>query len=497
MADPAATLPATSITPAVYELPPGDSQAPPTCPIELVARDHSRDLQRQNAAWFCRLRWIVVGILGTAGLAGALLAGPLGAIQLKLRPQTALAAAGLLAILNLACLRRLARMGDKPAIDEVRALLWTQIVADLLVLTGVIHWLGSTVSWAPYTYLFHIVLACIVLEPRHSLRVVALAGGLYSSCLLLESTGVFPPTSVLSGDSAPIPATLSPAHLAYSVGAMLLVWLVIWRLVSRLARNLHQRETEAAANSLLLEASGNERATHMLQTTHQLKAPFAAIHAQTQLLLGGYCGELPAKARDTVDKISLRCLALSRQIQEMLQLANLRSQGQTAPVVRSLDLAALLENILNRVEPSARRRRITLHRKLTPAPLSGVEDHLTMLFDNLIVNAVTYSRDGGRVEVACQPRTPGGAEVSIRDHGIGIPARKLPHVFEDYYRTDEALAHNHSSTGLGLAVVRQVARAAGATVRVESAPGWGTRFTVTLPCNPPTTGVTTTAASTL
>ncbi|MHB9008281.1 MAG: ATP-binding protein, partial [Limisphaerales bacterium] len=64
--------------------------------------------------------------------------------------------------------------------------------------------------------------------------------------------------------------------------------------------------------------------------------------------------------------------------------------------------------------------------------------------------------------------------------GIGIPPAKLPRIFDDYYRTEEAVRHNQASTGLGLAVVRHVARALGATIQVESAPGWGTRFTVKL-----------------
>ena len=72
-----------------------------------------------------------------------------------------------------------------------------------------------------------------------------------------------------------------------------------------------------------------ERSRHMLQTTHQLKAPFAAVHANTQLLLGGYCGELPEPSAAIVEKITARCAVLSQQILEMLQFANLRSEAQS------------------------------------------------------------------------------------------------------------------------------------------------------------------------
>jgi two-component system phosphate regulon sensor histidine kinase PhoR len=69
----------------------------------------------------------------------------------------------------------------------------------------------------------------------------------------------------------------------------------------------------------------------------------------------------------------------------------------------------------------------------------------------------------------------------VRDQGIGIPREKLPRIFDDYYRTEEAAQHNAGSTGLGLAIVRQVAREYRLPVQVESAPGWGTRFTVIFP----------------
>ena len=65
--------------------------------------------------------------------------------------------------------------------------------------------------------------------------------------------------------------------------------------------------------------------------------------------------------------------------------------------------------------------------------------------------------------------------------GIGIPKEKLPLIFDDYYRTDQAVRHNRASTGLGLAIVRHVAQECGIAVQVRSAPGWGTRFTALLP----------------
>ena len=110
-----------------------------------------------------------------------------------------------------------------------------------------------------------------------------------------------------------------------------------------------------------------------------------------------------------------------------------------------------------------------------------VEDHLTMLVDNVVVNAVNYSYDNGVVEVLCQHWNAREAMVVVRDRGIGIPREKLARIFDDYYRTEEAVQHNRGSTGLGLAIVRQVACKDHFPITVESAPGWGTRLTLILP----------------
>jgi signal transduction histidine kinase len=443
------------------------------------ARNWNEPLLRENAIWFCQLRWIVVAVLALIGVAG-FFPQALGTVGLVIPPHWPLGTAVLLALLN-AGYRLLARASERGGVPSMRLLLWTQIVCDLVILTAVIRWVDHDLPAAPFMYLFHLILACMVLPPGESLMVAGLAAGCYLARLALEPVGLGAPASILTAGAVPTGAGLRQPSLPVFVGPMLVIWTVIWYLVSRLAEVVRRRDRELAVTNRRLEASGEERARHMLQTTHQLKAPFAAIHAQTQLLLGGYCGALPAAAHTVVEKISARCLVLSRQIQEMLQLANLRSKGQTAPRRREVDLSHAIGDVIARVEPTARQRGIRIEQHLESVTLNAVPDHLTMLLDNLMLNAVSYSHDQGVVRVTCRPMPPGAAEVVVRDHGIGIPPEKLHRIFEDYYRTEEAVRHNRSSTGLGLAVVRQAAREMQAVINVESAPGWGTRFTVRLP----------------
>ena len=116
----------------------------------------------------------------------------------------------------------------------------------------------------------------------------------------------------------------------------------VWYLASRLAGALRQRDAEMAAINRRLVAATEERARYMLHTTHQLKAPFAAIHANTQLLLGGYCGPIPDRAVAVIEQIAARCEMLSRAIKAMLQLANLRSHALNPPQPVPIELPALI-----------------------------------------------------------------------------------------------------------------------------------------------------------
>jgi signal transduction histidine kinase len=428
-----------------------------------------------NVLWYCRLRWIVVAALIALGLLG-FFPEAMKPFGLALRSDWPLATAGVLIVANTGFILLARRCKSPNTSSPVQANLWFQIALDLIVLTIVVHFVGSLETYAPFGYLGHIVLACIFLSPGQSLGVTTIAGGLYLACIAVETSGVLAPVSIFDHTILPERASFPFVATLLHVCSALMIWLVVWYLTSKLSGVVRRRGMELAeANRRLVEA-GEERSKHMLRTTHELKAPFAAIHAGTQLLMTGRRGTLPKEAREVIERIAARCQRLSQEIKEMLQLANLRSGSQQMPPHVEIDLAKVIKWCVAQVDPMAMERRVSIRSDLQPVRVVAIEDYIKMMLDNILSNAVAYSNNGGAVYVGCRPLEEGGAEVTIQDQGIGIPGDKLPHIFDDYYRTNEAARHNKASTGLGLAIVRHVAQVHRIRVRVESTPGCGTTF---------------------
>ena len=170
----------------------------------------------------------------------------------------------------------------------------------------------------------------------------------------------------------------------------------------------------------------------------------------------------------------------------MLQLANLQSIGQEKSVLpETIHLTELLDLAISRVGTIALERKVILKTEQRPAVTWAISDHVSMLLENILSNAVFYSKPGMTVWVTCGLDPKGIPVVTIQDEGIGIDPKKLPHIFDDYYRAKEAVLHYSDSSGLGLAIVRHVALLNHIRVQVESHPRRGTRFTLHFPLHKP------------
>jgi signal transduction histidine kinase len=466
-----------TIQPATYELPltdklPGEAEAGAS---QSALPD---DLLTESVSWFCQVRWLVIAILLGYGVLGVFPAVT-SYFGLRQPGPWPFVTAAILTVCNVVFLR-FARAETSPATTRVN--LWGQIIADLAVLTVVVYFVGSLETSIAFAYLFHIVVSCVFFRRRWSLIVTLAAIGLFAACIIAEYIlKILPSRSMFA--ELPLAQNTPPVLIVVALNFFLTVaiWLVVWYLASRLSAAVRQREFELSRTNRRLVAAQQERSRHMLATTHQLKAPFAAIYSNAQLLEQGYCGPLPEEATQVIRRISARCRRLTAEIQEMLQLANLSSTSQDRlPQTRIVSTDMLLWCI-SQVDPIARERGVTFKTDLRPVALVGAEDHFKMLFINLLSNAVTYSHEKGVVHIGCRPGPSGEAVVTIADNGIGIAQDKLPRIFQEHYRTKEAVRHNKESSGLGLAIVKHVAEMYKIRIRVRSRLGSGTTFELTFP----------------
>ena len=107
-------------------------------------------------------------------------------------------------------------------------------------------------------------------------------------------------------------------------------------------------------------------------------------------------------------------------------------------------------------------------------------DRLAQVLINLLDNAVKFTPEGGRIEVSARP-SAGRVIVSVADNGVGIPPEDVGRIFERFYRVDRSRDRRDGGTGLGLAIAKHLTQAMGGTIEVDSRPGSGTTFRISLP----------------
>ncbi len=468
-----------NIQTTAYELP-LPQELPADAEIKGSERPLPESLLVQNALWFCRIRWLVIATVVSYGILGLF---PRLVDYFGTRPPGAwpFAIAVVLTFCNLAFLY-FARAKASPARTMFN--LWSQIIADLLVLTTVVYFVGSMETNIAFAYLFHIVLSCVFFSHKQSLIVTLMAIGMFATCIIAEYVlKIMPSMSIFAKSSheqytSPVLATLT-VNFFVAIG----IWIVVWYLASHLSSMVRRRDFELAETNRRLMAAQEERSRHMLATTHQLKAPFAAIYSNAQLLLQGYCGDIPDEALQVIQRITSRSRRLTAEIQEMLQLANLSSTSQQSLPRTKIVSTELLMWCISQVDPIAREHGIVFKADIYPIAMMGTEDHFKMLFVNLLSNAVRYSHRNGQVHISCYRGPNSEPIVTIADNGIGISANKLPRIFEEHYRTKESVQHNKESSGLGLAIVKHIAELYRIRIRVESCPGFGTKFELKFPAS--------------
>ena len=172
---------------------------------------------------------------------------------------------------------------------------------------------------------------------------------------------------------------------------------------------------------------------------------------------------------------------LQRSVESLLDFSRMEGGAKTYRREEQ-DAGALAREVVDAFAAESAAAGFRIHCKAPAEPLRIVGDReaLFHVFWNLLDNAVKYSGESRDIEVAVSP-SGGRVDLSVRDHGIGIPAAERVRIFARFTRGEEAVRQGIRGTGIGLAMARHIVDAHGGNIELESEPGRGSRFTVRLP----------------
>ncbi len=214
--------------------------------------------------------------------------------------------------------------------------------------------------------------------------------------------------------------------------------------------------------------------------SHELRSPLGVINGYLSMLEQGSLGQLKDSGVRAIEVLKAKALEMNMLVAQMLEAARLED-GRLALKRDRLDLRRIAREATEGIKPLVtNRHRLVLDNASDPVPIVGDEDRLVTIITNLLENAIKYSPQGGTIQ--CTVLQDGGAGViKVRDDGVGIGEEDLPRLFNRFERIRNRETSHVGGTGLGLYLSRELARQHGGDLLVDSKPGKGSTFTLTMP----------------
>jgi signal transduction histidine kinase len=241
------------------------------------------------------------------------------------------------------------------------------------------------------------------------------------------------------------------------------------------------QELECAYNQL--KEIDQAKTQFFATVSHELRTPLTLILAPLESLLKGEIGTMPSGIQRHVAVMHQNGLRLLKQINNLLDLTKLDA-GKMKLQRRPGDLRAFFRGLVASVAPMAEKKRIELTGdEEAPLPKRAYfdPDRLEKVVLNLLFNAIKFSEAGGRVTLRWGRSPEGHLRVQVADTGIGIADKDLPKLFKRFSQVDASTSRRYEGTGIGLALAKEIVELHDGTIAVDSEPGRGSTFTVTIP----------------
>src|SRR5581483_4079810 len=229
-----------------------------------------------------------------------------------------------------------------------------------------------------------------------------------------------------------------------------------------------------------LQLASQHKSQFLANMSHELRTPLNAILGYTELILDAIYGEIPDKARATLERVQVNGKHLLGLINDVLDLSKIEA-GQLNLTLSDYSVKDVVHNVFSAVESLANNKRLALKVDVAPElpQARGDERRLTQVLLNLVGNAIKFTDQG---EVAIKASTADGTvTVAVHDTGPGISAADQSKIFEEFQQADSSTTKEKGGTGLGLAIAKRIVEMHGGRLWVESELGHGSTFSFMVP----------------
>ncbi len=362
-----------------------------------------------------------------------------------------------------------------------------QISVDWIALVFLIHYTGGIESPVILYFIFHVIIAAILLSKKDCYLQTGFAVLLIISLSILEYFHIIPHVHIK--ELFPNPVYDKGLYLLSIIFFSITSLYISAYLATSVNNRLRKRENEIvvlkdnitdAYNKL--EAIDREKSEFTYKVTHELRSPLSAIQSLLKSIEDGYAGEISQKARELIARSEKRTGFLLTLVNDLLDLVSGKIEKSRESEKSEVDINESVKSTLRLMEEKAKAKdiKITINTTEKPSYLNMVPDDLDIIMINLIDNAIKYTERGGKIDID-NTITEKEIIVKISDTGIGIPEDDFNKIFHEFYRAENAKDIEHDSTGLGLPIVKNLVKRYGGNIDVQSTLGKGTTVTVSFP----------------
>ncbi len=425
--------------------------------------------------WLIQLRWIAIsGIVLIVVFAG-------GFLKFSLRVFPLLTTAFIIGIYNLVfflitgLIRRKKPENSFRLINRIANL---QIAFDYTCLAAVIHFSGGIENPFIFYFIFHMIIASILLSRLAAFLQAAYAATVLYFVVISEYCGILPHYCLKEFIKVDLHGNFIYSMGIFAVFASTL-FIAVYMATSIVNRLRHNENRLSLANELLKE-NDRVKSEYVLRVTHDIKEHLSAIQGCLEPVLSGITGALNEAQKNLLGRAVQRTEKLTFFVRALLEITRIKLSKHIE--VKEFSLRKSVEGAVNFLEPRAKEKHLSVNFQIDSGVdmIKGAQVYIEETINNILINSIKYTPEHGKIDILVKDC---GDKVLLQviDTGVGIPGNEIPMLFGEFFRASNAKEMEKTGTGLGLAMAKQVVLRHSGRIWVESKLAQGTTVSIELP----------------